>query len=228
MCGGCGRVGGARQRPLLPGRLRCRGAGRVGGWRASFRVRWLFRRFRSGPQSGSLGRVSSPPLIKPDVRISRIRLSDEIMPSRSEGPLSSASGSRGRNLSAASRPGSARSPRTSPCASDRATGVAAGPHGDLPRLSRADMAEAEVVRPSDDSSVQAFHHDLGRQRPVAWRRCLNHPLRLLPAGATVAGRDSHPRRIGALPRHTVAIVLTHCLSISRLQDCCNDFSGVGK
>ncbi len=57
------------------------GARRVGGWRASFRVRWLVRRFRSGPQSGSLGRVSSPPLIKPDVRISRIRLSDGIMPS---------------------------------------------------------------------------------------------------------------------------------------------------
>ena len=53
---------------------------RVGGWRASFRVRWHVRRFRSGPQSGSPGRVSSPPLIKPDVRISRIRLSDGIMP----------------------------------------------------------------------------------------------------------------------------------------------------
>ena len=62
--------------------------GRVGGWRASFRVRWLIRRFRSGPQSGSHGRVSSPPLIKPDVRIYRIRLSDEIMPSLSKGPWS--------------------------------------------------------------------------------------------------------------------------------------------
>ncbi len=56
------------------------GGSRVGGWRASFRVRWPVRRFRSGPQSGSPGRVSSPPLIKPDVRISRIRLSDGIMP----------------------------------------------------------------------------------------------------------------------------------------------------
>ena len=64
--------------------------GRVGGWRADFRVRWLFRRFRSGPQSGSHGLVSSPPLIKPDMRISRIRLSDKIMPSRSKGPGSSA------------------------------------------------------------------------------------------------------------------------------------------
>ena len=38
---------------------------RVGGWRASH---W----------DHSLDRVSSPPLIKPDVRISRIRLTDEI------------------------------------------------------------------------------------------------------------------------------------------------------
>ena len=68
------------------GRVANLSIGRVGGWRANFRVRWLFRRFRSGPQSVSLGRVSRPPLIKPDVRFSRIRLSDEIMPSRSEWP----------------------------------------------------------------------------------------------------------------------------------------------
>ena len=46
------------------GNIRCRGKGRmscrVGGWRASGRVRWRFRRFRAGPQSGSHGRVSSP------------------------------------------------------------------------------------------------------------------------------------------------------------------------
>ena len=34
--------------------------GRVEDWRASFRVRWLFRRFRVGPQSGSHDYVSSP------------------------------------------------------------------------------------------------------------------------------------------------------------------------
>ena len=34
------------------------------------------------------------------------------------------------------------------------------------------------------------------------RRYLHHPLRLLPAGATVAGRDSHPLREGAFPRRT--------------------------
>ena len=35
-------------------------AGRVGGWRADGRVRWHIRCFRSGPQSGSHGCVSSP------------------------------------------------------------------------------------------------------------------------------------------------------------------------
>ncbi len=33
-------------------------------------------------------------------------------------------------------------------------------------------------------------------------RCLYGPLRLLPAGATVAGRDSHPQGNGAFPRRT--------------------------
>ena len=40
------------------------------------------------------------------------------------------------------------------------------------------------------------------------RRYLHHPLRLLPAGATVAGRDSHPLREGAFPRRTQSAVLT--------------------
>ena len=54
------------------GRVANMSIGRVGGWRGDCRVRWLFRRFRSGPQSVSLGPVSRPPLIKPDVRISRM------------------------------------------------------------------------------------------------------------------------------------------------------------
>ena len=81
------RRGRCRPKRQLPGGFRtrwenapCRGARRVGGWRASYRVRWPVRRFRSGPQSGSRGRVSSPPLIRPGARISRIRLSDGIMP----------------------------------------------------------------------------------------------------------------------------------------------------
>ena len=41
-------------------------------------------------------------LIKPDVRISRIRLSGEIMPSRSKGPWPAATGERGRSHRVAS------------------------------------------------------------------------------------------------------------------------------
>ena len=37
--------------------------GRVGIWRAAGRVRWMFRRFRSGPQSGSRRHVSSSRLV---------------------------------------------------------------------------------------------------------------------------------------------------------------------
>ena len=42
-----------------------------------------------------------------------------------------------------------------------------------------------------------------------FRRCcyLHHPLRLLPTGATVAGRDSHPLRIGAFSRRTSKFTL---------------------
>ena len=60
------------------GRLEWR-KGRVGGWRASFRVRWRIRGFRSGPQSGSHGRVSSPPLTEPSVPISSTGLSSGIV-----------------------------------------------------------------------------------------------------------------------------------------------------
>ena len=41
-------------------RVRSRESGRVEDWRANSRVRWRFRRFRSGPQSGSRSHVSSP------------------------------------------------------------------------------------------------------------------------------------------------------------------------
>ena len=39
-------------------------------------------------------------------------------------------------------------------------------------------------------------------------RCLHRPLRLLPAGATVAGRDSHPLRNGAFARRTTNLTCT--------------------
>ena len=49
------------------------------------------------PHSSPYPRFQSP-LIKLDGRISRIQLSDEIMPSPTEGPWSSAQGVRGRSL----------------------------------------------------------------------------------------------------------------------------------
>ena len=42
------------------GRVANLSIGRVGGWRGDCRVRWLFRRFRSGPQSVSLGPFPDP------------------------------------------------------------------------------------------------------------------------------------------------------------------------
>lgn len=65
-------------------------AGRVEDWRVSFRVRWFIHCFRSGPQSDSLDYVSSPRHLKPDVRFSRIRLSDKVScvrPRKVTGPL---------------------------------------------------------------------------------------------------------------------------------------------
>ena len=58
------------------------------------------------------------------------------------------------------------------------------------------------------------------RRPLpskCFRRCryLHHPLRLLPAGATVAGRDSHPLGTGAFSRRTDQRQLflpAHCLT----------------
>ena len=49
--------------------------GRVEGWRVCYRVRWLVRRFRSGPQSGSHHHVSSPRHLERSVQISRTALS---------------------------------------------------------------------------------------------------------------------------------------------------------
>ena len=46
-------------------------------------------------------------------------------------------------------------------------------------------------------------------------RCLHHPLRLLPAGTTVTGRDSHPLRNGAFPRRTEPSALRARLHLRR-------------
>jgi hypothetical protein len=50
----------------------CRG--RVEDWRADVRLRWVFHRFRGGPQSGCHHHVSSPRRIERSVRVSRTTL----------------------------------------------------------------------------------------------------------------------------------------------------------
>ena len=66
---------GTERRRRTDRRQRQYQSGRVGNWRADGRVRWLFRRFRAGPQSGSHSHVSSSRLVEPSVRFSRTRLS---------------------------------------------------------------------------------------------------------------------------------------------------------
>ena len=54
------------------------------------RIRWIVRRFRSGPQSGFRDYVSRPRRLKPSVRFSRTRLSCWLRPTVC-GPLESGS-----------------------------------------------------------------------------------------------------------------------------------------
>ena len=75
--------------------------------------------------------------------------------------------------------------------------------GSLPRFHGGSASALRVSGPARRSLVLRPAWSLSRPwRPVAsecFRRCryLHHPLRLLPAGATVAGRDSHPLKNGA-------------------------------
>ena len=74
----------------------------------------------------------------------------------------------------------------------------------LPRFRGGSASALHVSGPARRSLVLRLAGSPSRPwRPVAsecFRRCryLHHPLRLLPAGATVAGRDSHPLKNGAL------------------------------
>ena len=79
------------------------------------------------------------------------------------------------------------------------------PTGDsLPRYQGGSASASNLSRPARRSLVLRPAWSLSRPwRPVTSKcfrrcRCLHHPLRLLPAGATVAGRDSHPLKNGAL------------------------------
>ena len=81
--------------------------------------------------------------------------------------------------------------------------------GSLPRFTGGSASALPVSRPAQRSPKLRPACSLNRPwRPFSsecFRRCryLLRPLRLLPAGATVAGRDSHPLRDGAFARRTV-------------------------
>ncbi len=91
-----------------------------------YRHSWADRAVEStGGALLPLGARFRPPLIKPDMQNYRIRLSDKIMFSPTEGPWSLAQGISSHTSCIALRVGSAPTPRTEPCACDRATGESA-------------------------------------------------------------------------------------------------------
>ena len=81
--------------------------------------------------------------------------------------------------------------------------------GSLPRINGGSASALPVSRPAQRSLMLRPACSLNRPRRPFSSECfrriryLLRPLRLLPAGATVAGRDSHPLRNGALARRTV-------------------------
>ena len=172
---------------------------RVEDWRASFRGRWLFRRLRSGPQSGSHGRVSSP---------------------RSSNRTCGfpAHGSRTRSCLRPRRTGRVR------CKADEAvlspellvpvlhviTGshlVLATPPLEQPLdsvpvdrgVGRLDLAQDEVLRPSKHQSIEPFDHDLVFEEPVAGLRQLaNLAADALDARLAGPGADVAPFPVRAM------------------------------
>ena len=75
--------------------------------------------------------------------------------------------------------------------------------GSLPRVAGGSASASQVSGPARRSLALRPAWSLSRpRRPLSSKcfgryRCLHRPLRLLPAGATVAGRDSHPLKNGA-------------------------------
>ena len=110
-------------------------------------------------------------------------------------------------------PSSMRAAATTPAEPSGARVARFPAGGSLPRKTGGSASASYVSRPAQRSLALRPAWSLGRPwRPVPSEcfrpcRCLHHPLRLLPAGATVAGRDSHPLGSGAFPRRTVSSVL---------------------
>ena len=106
-------------------------------------------------------------------------------------------------------PSSMRAAATTPAepAGARVTHFPAG--GSLPRTTGGSASALAVSGPARRSLALRPAWSLSRpMRPTpskCFRLCLylHNPLRLLPAGATVAGRDSHPLWGGAFSRRTI-------------------------
>ena len=109
-------------------------------------------------------------------------------------------------------PSSMRAAATTPAEPASARVARFPASGSLPRDTVGSASALHVSRPARRSLALRPAWSPGRPRqPVPSEcfrpcRCLHRPLRLLPAGATVAGRDSHPLGDGAFPRHTVSHV----------------------
>ena len=76
--------------------------------------------------------------------------------------------------------------------------------GSLPRIPRVGCITRFEARSVHIVAARVVAEPPRAALVVGVRRCryLHRPLRLLPAGATVAGRDSHPLRNGTLSRRT--------------------------
>ncbi len=83
----------------------------------------------------------------------------------------------------------------------------------LPRDAGGSASASPVSRPARRSLALRPAWSLNRLTRLVTSECFSRsryllqPPRLLPAGATVAGRDSHPLGSGALPRRTATLVV---------------------
>src|SRR3954449_12022976 len=173
--------------------------GRVGGWRGGFAPRWGYGvAFAPPPQSGSAGLRLQPPLVEPEVRISRIRLPLEISGLRARRvdvrsrQLVQAEGlvEVGPGIAAVSRPLSAapaRQPALQP-----PFGVPAGQIVD-PR----DRPLVEVGGPAPQERVERRDPTFGRGRVPPARRQVVDPSQQAPD--RLLGRGGAEIRPAALP-----------------------------
>ena len=114
-------------------------------------------------------------------------------------------------------PSSMRAAATTPAEPAGARVVHFPAGGSLPQTTDGSAPALHVSRPARRSlalrPAWSLDHPRRSVTPECFKPCrhLHDPLRLLPAGTTVAGRDSHPLRNGAFPRHAVATVLNRCV-----------------